>query len=198
MTIKLKSVLGGGADEVHMVTRETGRRARAATAAILATAAEGAVATLDFTGIGIIDFSCADEFLAKLLTRLTAGEYGDKYLRLAGVTPSQKENLEVALERKKMATILKGGNGDWHCLGSLKPYLRETLELVMDRSVMSARGLSELLEIELNNSSTRLINLHRQRLVTRRERFIPEGGREFMYAGLKEIPPEVPGGGEEG
>jgi len=198
MTIKLREILGGGADDVHMVTRETGRRARAATAAILTDVDEGAVTTLDFAGVGIIDYSCADEFLAKLLTRLTAGEYGDKYLRLAGVNDSQKENLEVALERKKLATILNGRNGDWHCFGSLKPYLRETLQIVMDRSVLSARGLSDLLEIELNNSSTRLINLHRQRLVTRRESFMPEGGREFIYAGLKGPFPEISGDGEEG
>jgi predicted transcriptional regulator len=46
--------------------------------------------------------------------------------------------------------------------------------------------VSDILGIELNNASTRLINLHRQRLVTRRERVMAEGGREFVYAGLKE------------
>jgi predicted transcriptional regulator len=54
----------------------------------------------------------------------------------------------------------------------------------MSRERLSARDLSSLLKIELNTSSTRLINLHRQRLVTRRERTIAEGGREFVYAGL--------------
>ena len=181
-----------------LVTRPTGRAVRMAIETQLHGAGTLSLSLIDFSEVVIIDFSCADEFLAKLLTRLTAGEYGDKYLRLSGVNPSQKENLEVALERKKLATIFEAGSGEWHCLGSLKPYLRETLAIVMDRSVMSARGLSELLEIELNNSSTRLINLHRQRLVTRRERFMPEGGREFMYAGLKESPPEDDGGVEGG
>lgn len=185
MTLKVREIVDIRGADVHMVTRETGRQARARTAAILASSGEGTVTTLDFEGVGIIDFSCADEFLAKLLTRLTAGEYGDKYLRLTGVNASQRENLEVALERKKLATILRT-DGSWSCVGSLKPYLRETLDIVMNREQLSARELSELLGIELNNSSTRLINLHRQRLVTRRERVMPEGGREFMYAGLME------------
>lgn len=196
MTVNVRDILGATDAEVHMVTRDTGRKARAKTAEILASSGEGTVMTLDFEGVGIIDFSCADEFLAKLLTRLTAGEYGDKYLRLTGINASQRENLEVALERKKLATILSE-DGSWSCLGSLKPYLRETLGVVMESDQLSARELSELLDIELNNSSTRLINLHRQRLVTRRERIMAEGGREFMYAGLvRDEAGPASGGGE--
>ncbi len=173
-----------GAGDVHLVTRETGRKIRAETARRLAGMDEGGVMTVDFTGVGVIDYSCADEFLAKLVTRLIAGEYGDKYLRLVRLTPSQRENVEVALERKRLPTMLVNPDRTWQCLGSIKPYLRETLDLVMAREKTSARDLSDLLKIELNTSSTRLINLHHQRLVTRKERFISEGGREFIYAGL--------------
>lgn len=173
-----------GAGAVHLVTRETGRKVRAEAASRLALSADGELVTLDFEGVGVIDYSCADEFVAKLVTRLTAGEYGDKYLRLANLNSSQRENIEVALERKRLPTILVNPDRTWQCLGSIKPYLRETLDLVMARERTSARDLSELLKIELNTSSTRLINLHHQRLVRRRERAISEGGREFVYAGL--------------
>jgi hypothetical protein len=157
----------GGEGEAHMVTRETGRKVRAEAAKALSRLKEGGLLTLDFAGAGIIDFSCADEFIAKLLTRLIAGEYGEKYLRLANLNASQRENIEVALERKRLPSILVNPDHTWQCLGTIKPYLRQTLDLV-----------------ELNTSSTRLINLHRQRLVTRWERIIAEGGREFVYAGL--------------
>jgi hypothetical protein len=174
----------GGEGEAHMVTRETGRKVRAEAAKVLSEMKEGGLLTLDFAGAGIIDFSCADEFLAKLLTRLIAGEYGEKYLRLANLNASQRENIEVALERKRLPSILVNPDHTWQCLGTIKPYLRETLDLVMSRERLSARDLSSLLRIALNTSSTRLINLHHQRLVTRRERIIAEGGREFVYAGL--------------
>jgi len=173
-----------GVVDYHMVTRDTGRRVRAEAARLLSGMAEGAIMTLDFQGTGVIDFSCADEFLAKLVTRLIAGEYGEKYLRLTNLSASQRENIEVALERKRLPTILVNPDSTWQCLGTIKPYLRQTLDLVMTSVNMSARELSVILSLELNTSSTRLINLHHQRLVTRQERFIAEGGREFIYAGL--------------
>lgn len=173
-----------GSGEIHIVTRETGRKIRAAAGRRLQKLESGALLTLDFSGTGIIDYSCADEFVAKLLTRLIAGEYGEKYLRLANLNPSQKENIDVALERKRLPSILVNPDRTWQCLGTIKPYLHETLNIVMSRERVSARDLSALLKIELNTSSTRLINLHRQRLVRRRERIISEGGREFVYAGL--------------
>lgn len=174
----------GGAGEIHIVTRDTGKRIRYAAAERLRGAGEGALVTLDFAGVGIVDYSCADEFLAKLLTRLIAGEYGEKYLGLSNLNGSQRENIDVALERKRLPALLLHPDRSWECLGTIKPYLRETLDIVMAREKVSARDLSSMLRIELNTSSTRLINLHRQRLVRRRERVISEGGREFLYAGL--------------
>jgi len=177
-----------GSGEAHIVTRETGRKIRGAAARRLRELEGGGLLTLDFSGAGIIDYSCADEFVAKLLTRLIAGEYGERYLRLSNLNPSQKENIDVALERKRLPSILVNPDRTWQCLGTIKPYLQETLNIVMAREQVSARDLSGLLKIELNTSSTRLINLHRQRLVTRRERIISEGGREFVYAGLLSSP----------
>jgi hypothetical protein len=146
--------------------------------------APGAVMTLDFTGVGIIDYSCADECIAKLLTRLIAGEYGEKYLRLTGLGESQRENVQVALERKRLPALLVHHGASWDCLGRITPHLRETLRVVTERRQVSAREMVGLLDLELTTSSTRLGSLHRQRLVRRRERAIGEGGREFIYEGL--------------
>ncbi|MHB8836675.1 MAG: hypothetical protein ACYC9Y_13370 [Candidatus Methylomirabilia bacterium] len=140
--------------------------------------------TLDFSGIGIIDFSCADECLAKLVTRLIAGEYGEKYLRLAGLGESQRENIHVALERKRLPALLVHPDRSWDCLGTITPHLRETLLLLVSRGRLSAREMVGLLDLELTTSSTRLGSLHRLRLVRRQERIIGDGGREFVYEGL--------------
>lgn len=140
--------------------------------------------TLDFSGVGIIDFSCADECLAKLVTRLIAGEYGEKYLRLAGLGESQRENIHVALERKRLPALLVHPDGTWECLGTITPHLRETLLLLAERRRISARELMGVLGLELTAASTRLGSLHRLRLVRRRERAIDEGGREFVYEAL--------------
>jgi hypothetical protein len=177
-----RKTLGGGA--AHLVTRETGRVVREVIARELGAMAPGSVMTLDFAGVGIIDFSCADECFAKLMTRLIAGEYGEKYLRLTGLGESQRENVQVALERKRLPVLLVHPDESWDCLGTITPHLRETLRLVTERRRMSAREMVGVLDLELTTSSTRLGSLHRQRLVKRRERAIGEGGREFVYEGL--------------
>lgn len=177
-----RQALGPGA--AHLVTRDTGQAVRSVIGRVVGGLDPGTVLTLDFSGIGIVDFSCADECLAKLLTRLVAGEYGDKYLLLAGLGESQRENIQVALERKRLSALLALDGAGCECLGSITPHLRETLALVMARGGLSARDLAGRLGLELTAASTRLGTLHRQRLVTRRERTIGEGGREFVYDGL--------------
>lgn len=187
-----------GSATSHLVTRETGAAVRAAIAERLQGVERGGVLTLDFSAVGIIDFSCADECLAKLVLRLNAGEYGEKYLCLSGLGESQRENIQVALERKKLPAVLVGEGAAWECLGTLTPHLRETLRLVSERNGMSARELADLLGIELTAASTRLINLHRVRLVRRRERPMGEGGREFVYERLRETPARGDGKAEHG
>jgi hypothetical protein len=177
-----RSTLGGSA--FHLVTRETGREVRELIARELVAMAPGSVMTLDFSGVGIIDYSCADECFAKLLTRLIAGEYGEKFLRLTGLGESQRENVQVALERKRLPALLVHADHSWDLLGRITPHLRETLRVVTERRRVSAREMVGLLDLELTTSSTRLGSLHRQRLVKRRERAIGEGGREFVYEGL--------------
>jgi hypothetical protein len=173
-----------GDDAGHLVTRETGREVRSLIGRELGDSPVGSLLTLDFAGIGIIDFSCADECLAKVVTRLIAGEYGEKYLRLTGLGESQRENIHVALERKRLPALLVENDGAWDCLGTVPPHLRETLRLLVDRGGISARELVGALGLELTAASTRLGSLHRLRLVRRRERSIGDGGREFVYEGL--------------
>src|ERR687891_2603784 len=90
----------------NLVTRETGRMMRESIEARLEREPEGTVVALDFSHVGIIDFSCADEVIGKLMARLQGLEYGDKYVILHGLTPTHEENIAVALERKKLAVLV--------------------------------------------------------------------------------------------
>jgi hypothetical protein len=107
----------------HLVTRETGRFIRESIEARLEREPDGTVVALDFSHVGIIDFSCADEVISKLVARLQALEYGDKYIVLNGLTSTHEENIAVALERKKLAVLVGRPDGSWRLLGSLNPYL---------------------------------------------------------------------------
>jgi len=145
---------------------------------------------LDFAGVGPIDFSWADEVVATLVSRLWSGEYGEKYLLLKGLTPSQAENIHVALERKRLAVLICGSEG-WRVIGILNNYLARTLDQVMKmkRKGLTLRQYSEEEKIGMNTSGTRLLNLYKKRLVVRVEgpsmkKNDPHRGRQFIYRSL--------------
>jgi len=168
----------------NLVTRETGKRMREALEERLQAESKGGVIILDFKGVGILDYSCADEIVAKLISRLNANEYGEQYLVLRGFNPTQKENTEVALERKHLAALFLNEEKKWEVLGVLNNYLKETLNEVMTKGRITARDLADAEDLEINTSSTRLANLHKIQLVQRREEVLSEGGRQFVYESL--------------
>ena len=174
----LKEELKNGSSD--LVTRQSGQVIRDRIEQYLENEKNGEVVALDFSKIGIIDYSCADEVIAKLISRLLSNEYGDRYIILTGLNENQKENIEVALERKDLAVMAEMGNGKKILIGSLNNYLKETLNLILKRGKITAKELSEAMSLEANTSGTRLLNLHKKRLVKRMEE-IKNGGRVWIY-----------------
>ena len=91
----LKEELKNGSND--LVTRPSGQVIRERIERDIAGEGDGVVIALDFSKIGVIDYSCADEIVAKLISRLLSGEYGEKYITLTGLNENQRENIEVAL-----------------------------------------------------------------------------------------------------
>ena len=168
----LKEELGNGSRD--LVTRPSGQAIRERIERDLEKEAAGAVISLDFSKIGVIDYSCADEIVAKLMSRLLSGEYGDKYLLLSGLNENQKENIEVAIERKDLAVVAEMKNGGKAVLGKLNSYLRDTLDFIVKRKKATSKDLADARKIEANTSGTRLLNLYKKRLVKR----VEEAGNE--------------------
>ena len=177
----LKQELKNGSND--LVTRPSGQVIRERIEKEILKEGEGRVISLDFSKIGIIDYSCADEIVAKLISRLLGNEYGDKYLLLTGLNENQQENIEVALERKELAVIAEKRENGKFLLGSLNNYLRETLELIVKNGRITARDLADIVKIEANTSGTRLLNLHKKRLVMRRDE-MRDGARVWIYEKL--------------
>jgi hypothetical protein len=169
----LKEELGNGSKD--LVTRPSGEKIRLRVERDMGKEPEGAVVALDFSNIGIIDYSCADEIVTKLVSRLLSGEYGDRYLMLTGLNENQKENIEVALERKDLAVMAEMKNGDRLVLGNLNNYLKDTLDFIVKKKKATSRELSDARKIEANTSGTRLLNLYKKRLVKRIEELRTDG-----------------------
>src|SRR3972149_3747382 len=174
----LKEELKNGSND--LVTRPSGQGIRGRVERGITGEGDGGVIALDFSKIGIIDYSCADEIVAKLVSRLLSGEYGDKYITLTGLNENQKENIEVALERKDLAVMAEMQGGKKILLGSLNNYLKETLNLILKKGKINAKELSESMKLEANTSGTRLLNLYKKRLVKRIDEIV-DGGKVWVY-----------------
>jgi hypothetical protein len=180
------TLLKNGSKE--MTGRSRGIRIREGLERILAEEKGSVCLVLDFLGMGSVDFSWADEVVAKMISRLWSGEYGEKFLLLKNLSPSQAENIGVALERKKLAVLATGAE-EWQLIGSLNNYLVHTLTRVMKKRQLTLRELSEEEGIEMNTSGTRLLNLYKKHLVVRVERATlgkeePHRGRPYIYQSL--------------
>lgn len=172
-----------GSSARDLVTRPTGQTVRERIERDLEKAPEGSVIGLDFSKVGVIDYSCADEIAAKLVSRLLSGEYGDRYLLFTGLNENQKENIEVALERKGLAAVAEMQGGKRVLLGSLHNYLKDTLEHIARTGRATAKDLADAKKLEANTSGTRLLNLSKKRLVKRVEEMRSDG-KVWVYETL--------------
>ncbi|HYK11642.1 MAG TPA: hypothetical protein VEV39_12665 [Gemmatimonadales bacterium] len=91
-----ESVPGPYAD---LVTRPTGRAVRERIERALA---DATVATMDFTGVRCIDYSCADEIVAKLLRSV-------QILLLQGITDAHRLAIEPVLQGHGLAVVIQTG-----------------------------------------------------------------------------------------
>jgi hypothetical protein len=81
-TISLKKLTSGllKNGSKGMTGRSRGAKIRGVIEKILREEKSSLLVILDFSGLGSIDFSWADEAVAKIISRLWGGEYGEKFL----------------------------------------------------------------------------------------------------------------------
>jgi hypothetical protein len=187
LKVKLLDVVRGElkSDSEHLLTRQTGQQLRELIEKRLEAMERPGVLRLDFAGVGVIDFSCADEVFAKIASRLAANEYGDDvFAVLMNLNENQRENINVALERKDLAMLAVDSDGKWELLGQLDKALRETLELVMKKGKVTARDVSKKFGLAMNAVGMRFLGLHKRHLIFRAEVSLGERGREFAYVAV--------------
>jgi hypothetical protein len=95
----------------NLVTRTTGAAVRAQIE-ILLRESDRALAVIDFTHVRMIDFSCADEVVAKLLLRYCDDlPPREAYFIFRGVTEAHWDAIEVVLEERGLALLVEDENG---------------------------------------------------------------------------------------
>ena len=103
-----------------LVTRPTGQAVRLAIENVLAEeTGQLTLSVIDLSQVTIIDFSCADEVVAKLLLRFLGKERPrEAFFIFRGLKELHRDPIEVVLERHALAAVAETESGAFQLLGS--------------------------------------------------------------------------------
>jgi hypothetical protein len=92
----------------NLVTRTTGAAVRTQIEQLVGESRERALTVIDFSQVSMIDFSCADEIVAKLLMRYASDDAPQNaYFLFRGVSDDHWDAIETVLERHGLALALE-------------------------------------------------------------------------------------------
>lgn len=168
----------------NLVTRPTGAAVRTQIEALLADSRERSLTVIDFSHVGMIDFSCADEVVAKLLLRYVAAERtdGEAYFLFRGVTDDHWDAIETVLERRGLALVLETADGA-RIVGMVNDGERVAWEKVYELGRAGAADLASALGSLPDDAARMLDALHRRRLLMRLDDgYIAVGGLGEAHA----------------
>jgi hypothetical protein len=126
--IDLTSVLRRTVCDLYsdLVTRPTGAAVRTGIERQLAELGGRSLTVIDFSHVGLLDFSCADEIVAKLLLQLREREEArDRYFVFRGLSESHLEAIETVLARHGLAIVAERADGTPVLVGEVDDAERE-------------------------------------------------------------------------
>jgi hypothetical protein len=101
----------------HLVTRPTGRALRLGIESQIGEIGSVCVSVLDFTQVVVLDYSCADEAVAKLIQRYQAADRpADAYFVARGLGEQHRDPIDEVLIRHGLALVAEV-EGEFTLLG---------------------------------------------------------------------------------
>ena len=159
----------------NLVTRPTGRAVRTQIELLLR-ASERSLTVIDFSHVSMIDFSCADEVIAKLLMRDSRER--ESYFVFRGMTEDHWDAIETVLERHGLALVVEREDG-MHLAGVLDDRERRAFEALKRRGRASCDEVALELGESLRDTRDALDAMWRRRLIMRQDdAYMPVGSGE--------------------
>jgi hypothetical protein len=151
----------------NLVTRPTGRAVRTQIELLLSESDERALTVIDFSQVSMIDFSCADEVVAKLLIRYSSDDSPrDAYFLFRGLTDDHRDAIETVLERHGLALALEQGDGV-EVMGVLSDDERKVWDASYRLGRANAEDVADEIHVDRDDARAALEGLCRRRLVMR-------------------------------
>jgi hypothetical protein len=146
----------------NLVTRPTGAAVRSRIEAALA-ASNCLTALLDFSGIELLDLSCADEIVAKLL--LADAGRPLRCVVLQGLREDQHEAIDHVLTHHRLVAAVVPGNGGLRLLGCASADAREAFACICERGQLRVVDLGIALGWPEQRAQQALDGLAKHRLL---------------------------------
>lgn len=168
----------------NLVTRPTGAAVRTEIELQLAAAGRRTLTVIDFSNVNLLDFSCADEIVAKLLLRYgatSASHAGpdasrdadrapalphEGYFLFRGLHEAHLDAVEAVLERHGLALVADGDAGP-RLVGMVDDGERRAWETVSRLGAAAAEDLARATGQPVADAEARLDALCRRRLLMR-------------------------------
>lgn len=171
--VDVRAHLGGSVASLysHLVTRPTGRAVRMGIERQLEELRPPALSLVDLSEVTVLDYSCADEVVAKLMLRYAG--VGGVFFILRGVRDHHRDPIEAVLERHSLAVVAETEPGRFELLGTGSKEERAIWNLLEERRRMSVEEMLTEAGSEQREGFERLL---RKRLLFR------EGSAGEVYA----------------
>ncbi|MDQ3242313.1 MAG: hypothetical protein M3Q09_01080 [Gemmatimonadota bacterium] len=155
----------------NLVTRPTGAAVRIGIEHHLDEIGDRALAVLDFSHVGLLDFSCADEIVAKLLMQYVSVDNPRRevYFVFYGMNESHMDAIEAVLERHDLALVTQLADGASQLVGMVDGDQRQAWEMIGQLGSAWPSDVADATGMLPECAERTLEKLWRRRLVIRQE-----------------------------
>ncbi|HEY1952072.1 MAG TPA: hypothetical protein VGG76_04650 [Gemmatimonadaceae bacterium] len=155
----------------NLVTRPTGAAVRCEIEQELDRIGDRALTVIDFSHVGLLDFSCADEIVAKLLLQYVSVDAPRRevYFLFRGISESHMEAIEAVLERHKLALVTEHSDGESRLAGIIDLQERRAWETIAQLGAGASADVADAIGLSRDDAERTLDKLWRRRLLIRHD-----------------------------
>lgn len=172
--IDVSSVLKTSVSEFYtnLVTRPTGVAVRSHIEHQLDQLGDRAVTVLDFSHVGLMDLSCADEIVAKLLLQYVSAEPNSRevYFVFRGISESHRYAIETVMERYGLALVSQMSDGEAILVGTIDGTERQIWDAICKLGAAQPDALAHETGMGREDAERTLDSLWKRRLLMRDDR----------------------------
>jgi hypothetical protein len=118
----------------HLITRPTGRAVRLAIERQLLELNRPVLSQVDFSSVSVLDYSCADEVVARLVLAVREGTVAaEAWFLFRGVQEFHRDPIEAALDRHGLRAVLERGDHGAELVGAAVSAERRIWEQIEER-----------------------------------------------------------------